>query len=260
MLIDSHCHLDFPEFAEELDQVVARARAAGVRAMVSIATRPDKFAAVMAIAERYDDVYCAIGVHPHEAGPCAGYGAAELIAAARHPKVVAIGETGLDYHYDRSPRDQQAWSFREHIRAARETGLPLIVHTREADADTIEILSGEMPEGAYTGLIHCFSSGLELAVKSVEIGLYISMSGIVTFKTAEAIRDAVRQVPLDRLLVETDAPFLAPIPYRGKRNEPAYVAHTAARAAEFLGQDPAAFADRTTDNFLRLFTRVPRPV
>jgi TatD DNase family protein len=258
MLVDSHCHLDFPDFAEELDEVVARARRAGVGRMVTICTHLDRFPRVLAVAERYPDIFCSVGVHPHEAGDDWGYAAERLVELARHPKVVAIGETGLDYFYDHGPREAQRLSFRAHIAAARATGLPLIVHTRDADDDTIAILRDEHAKGAFPGLIHCFSSTQQLAEISIELGLYISLSGIVTFKKAEALRAAVTALPLDRLLVETDAPYLAPIPHRGKRNEPAFVAHTAATVAELKALAPETVADATTENFFRLFAKVPR--
>jgi TatD DNase family protein len=258
MLVDSHCHLDFPEFAPELDAVVARARRAGIVRMVTICTRLDQFDRVLAIAERFPEVYCSVGVHPHDAGDDWGYDPATLIALARHPKVVGIGETGLDYFYEHSPRDAQQHSFRAHIAAARDTGLPLIVHTRDAESDTLAILEEEQARGAFPGLIHCFSGSEYLAEKSIELGLSISLSGILTFKKAEAVRAAAAGVPHDRLLVETDAPYLAPVPHRGKRNEPAFVVHTAAVAAQLTGLAPDALAQRTTENFFRLFAKVPR--
>jgi TatD DNase family protein len=258
MLVDSHCHLDFPDFADELDDVVQRARDGGVGLFLTINTHLSRFERVLAVAERFPDVYCTVGTHPHEAGsePLAEIG--KLVELANHPKVVGFGETGLDYYYDKSPREQQRASFRAHIAAARQTGLPVIVHTRDADDDTIAILAEEMGKGAFTGLIHCFSSGPELAAKAVEMGLYISISGIVTFKKAEALQETVKGVPLDRLLVETDCPYLAPIPFRGKRNEPAYVAHTAAKLAELKGVAPEELAQATTGNFMRLFNKVRR--
>ena len=259
MLVDSHCHLDFPEFAPELDAVVARARAAGVGRMVTICTRISKFDQVLKVAERFDDICCTVGVHPHEAAKEQGEDTARIVEIARNPKVVGIGETGLDYYYEHSPRDRQAASFRAHIAAARQTGLPLIVHTRDADDDMAAILAEEMGKGAFTGVLHCFSSSRQLAEKAVEMGLYISLSGILTFKKADALRATAKAVPLDRLLVETDAPYLAPVPMRGKRNEPAFVAHTAAAVAELRGMTPADLASRTTENFFRLFTRVPKP-
>jgi len=258
MLVDSHCHLDFPEFAAELDDVVARARRAGVVRMVTICTRLDQFDRVHAIAERFPDVYCSVGVHPHEAGDDWGYDPATLVGIARHPKVVGIGETGLDYYYEHSPREAQQRSFRAHIAAARTTGLPLIVHTRDAEPDTIAILAEERAKGAFRGLIHCFSGSSQLAEKSVELGLMISLSGILTFKNAEAVRVAAAGVPHDRLLVETDAPYLAPVPHRGKRNEPAFVVHTAAVAAQLTGLAADVLAQRTTENFFNLFAKVPK--
>ncbi len=256
MLVDSHCHLDFPDFAEELDAVVARAAEAGVGAMLTICTHVTRFERVLAVAERYPNVWCTVGIHPHEAGSEPETDAARLIEMAKHPKVVGFGETGLDYFYDHSPRDQQQRAFRAHIQAARQAQLPLIVHTRDADEDMERILAEEHAQGAFPGLIHCFSSGRQLAERAVEMGLYISLSGILTFKTAEPIRETVRDLPLDRLLVETDAPYLAPIPKRGKRNEPAYVAHTAAKLAEVRGLSIAEIEAATTENFRRLFAKV----
>lgn len=258
MLVDSHCHLDFPDFADELDQVVQRARDAGVGLMLTICTHLTRFPRVLAVAERYDDIYCTVGVHPHEAGNEPEATMETLVDLARHPKVVGFGETGLDYFYDKSPRERQRSSFRAHIAAARQAGLPVIVHTRDADRDTMDILAEEHAKGAFPGLIHCFSSSRELAEKSMELGLYISLSGIVTFKKAEALQDTVRTLPLDRILVETDCPYLAPIPYRGKRNEPAYVAHTAAKVAELLGTDAREVARASTANFKALFAKVGR--
>jgi TatD DNase family protein len=224
MLVDSHCHLDFPDFAAERDAVIARARAAGVGTMLTIGTRLDQFPAVRAIAESYDDVWCSVGAHPHEATDHAATTAGELAALAAHPRVIGIGETGLDFHYDHSPREAQERVFRAHIAAARETGLPLIIHAREADDAIAAILREEHPPAA---VLHCFSSGRALAEAAVELGYYISISGIVTFRNAEDLRAIVRDLPLDRLLVETDAPYLAPVPYRGKRNEPAFVGSSA---------------------------------
>lgn len=259
MLIDSHCHLEFPDFDGELDAVIVRARAAGVGGMVTICTKVREFERVLAVAERYDDVWCSVGLHPHEAAEEPELAAERLIELARHPKVVGIGETGLDFHYEYSPRDVQARQFRAHIAAARATGLPLIVHTREADCETAEILAEEMEKGPFTGLLHCFSSGLQLAGKAIDLGLYLSFSGILTFKNAEAVREAAKAAPWDRLLVETDAPYLAPTPHRGKRNEPAFVAHTAAKLAELKGVSADEAAQRTTDNFFRLFAKAKRP-
>jgi TatD DNase family protein len=257
MLVDSHCHLDFPDFADELDQVVQRARDNGVGLFLTINTHLTRFERVLAVAERFPEVYCTVGIHPHEAGTEPHAETERLLELARHPKVVGFGETGLDYYYDKSPRERQRESFRAHIAAARIAQLPIIVHTRDADDDTAAILAEEMGKGAFPGLIHCFSSGPELAAKAIEIGLYISVSGIVTFKKAEVLQQTVKGVPLDRLLVETDCPYLAPIPFRGKRNEPAYVAHTAAKVAELQGVSPVELADATTANFRRLFTKVP---
>lgn len=263
MLVDSHCHLDFPEFADELDAVVARARAAGVARLLTICTSLSRLERNLAIAERYDEIYCAAGVHPHEAAAEGDVTVERLVAAAAHPKLVGIGESGLDYHYDHSPRDAQQRSFRTHIRAARQTGLPLVVHTREADADTIRILTeegaGQGGGRPVKGVIHCFSSGRHLAEKAVEIGFYVSLSGILTFNRSDDLRATVRELPLDRLLVETDAPYLAPVPKRGKRNEPAFVVHTAARLAEVKGLGSAETAARTTANFFALFDKVPPP-
>jgi TatD DNase family protein len=259
MLVDSHCHLDFPEFAADFDGVMARARDAGVGAMVTICTRLSRFDEIRAIAEARDNVWCTVGVHPHEAAEEGVDAPSRLLELARHDKVVGFGETGLDYYYEHSPREAQQRSFRAHIAAARQAGLPLIVHTRDADDDTVAILTEEHAKAPFTGLIHCFTSSRELAEKMLDIGFYISISGIVTFKKAEALRETVRAVPLDRLLVETDAPYLAPVPHRGKRNEPAYVAGTAACVAELKGLAPDALARATTDNFFRLFAKATRP-
>jgi TatD DNase family protein len=258
MLIDSHCHLDFPELTSDESGVLARARTAGVAGMLTIGTRLDQFERVRAIAERHENVWCSVGVHPHEAKEEGQRTPDRLIEATHHPKVVGIGETGLDFYYEHSPRDEQAESFRAHIAASRQTGLPLIVHTRNADAETGDILEEEHGKGAFPGLIHCFSSGRAVAERALALGLYISISGIVTFKAAEELRAIVRDVPLDRLLVETDAPYLAPIPKRGKTNEPAFVAHTAAKVAELKGVSLAELEAATTDNFFRLFTKAER--
>ena len=258
MLIDSHCHLDFPELASDESGVLARARTAGVAGMLTIGTRLDRFEGVRAIAERHANIWCSVGVHPHEAKEEGQRTPDRLVEAARHPKVVGIGETGLDFYYEHSPRAEQAESFRAHIAAARHTGLPLIVHTRDADGETGDILEDEFAKGAYGGLIHCFSSGRRVAERALALGLYVSISGIVTFKAANELRDIVRDIPLDRLLVETDAPYLAPVPRRGKTNEPAFVAHTAAKVAELKGISPAELAAATTDNFFRLFDKAER--
>jgi TatD DNase family protein len=256
MLVDSHCHLDFPDFDDELDGVITRAGDAGVDWMLTICTHVTRFDRVLAVADRYDNVFCTVGIHPHEAAAEPEVTAEHLIRMAeRHPKVVGFGETGLDYYYEHSPRERQQTSFRAHIEAARESGLPVVVHTRDADTDTVRILQDEYAKGAFNGLIHCFSTDRSVAEGALEIGLYISLSGIVTFKQAEALRATVRVIPLDRILVETDAPYLAPVPKRGKRNEPAYTAHTAACVAEIKGVDQTAFARTTTDNFFRLFAK-----
>ena len=259
MLIDSHCHLDFPELAGDEEAVLSRARTAGVGGMLTIGTRLDQFERVRAIAERHGNVWCSVGVHPHEAKEEGQRTPDRLIEATRHPKVVGIGETGLDFYYEHSPRAEQAESFRAHIAAARATGLPLIVHTRDADRETIDILEDETRQGAFPGLIHCFSSGAEVAEHALALGFYISISGIVTFKAAESLRAIVRGIPLDRLLVETDSPYLAPIPKRGKTNEPAFVAHTAAKVAELKGVGIAELEAATTANFFRLFAKAERP-
>ncbi len=255
MLVDSHCHLDYLARDGDLDDVLVRARNAGVSPMVTISTKLREFDIVRGIAERADDLFCSVGVHPHEAESEPDTDTAQLVELARHPKVIGIGETGLDYYYDHSPRDVQQRLFRAHIGAARETGLPLIVHTRDAEADTIDILREEMGQGPFTGVIHCFSGTRQLADRSLELGFYISISGIVTFKSAEDLRRTVEAVPLERLLVETDSPYLTPVPKRGKRNEPAMTAYTAAKVAEIKGVSAEEVAERTTQNFRDLFTR-----
>jgi TatD DNase family protein len=259
MLVDSHCHLDFPEFAAELDAVVARARDAGVKTCVSIGTTLEKFPQVLAVAERFDDVWCSVGIHPHEAEPELISGPEPLIERAQHAKVVGVGETGLDFYYNHSPREPQIANFRTHIAAARELKLPVIVHTRNADAETVEILRDEMGKGTFTGLIHCFTGTQMLADAALDMGFCISVSGIATFKKSEELRAVLKTVPLDRLLVETDAPYLAPMPYRGKRNEPSFVVNTAAMLAELKGVSADELAAATTDNFFRLFTKAKRP-
>ncbi|UUP19467.1 TatD family hydrolase [Nitratireductor thuwali] len=257
MLVDSHCHLDFPDFADERDAVIARAGEAGVGLMVTISTRVRRFPDILAIAEAYENVFCTVGTHPHNAGEETDVTAQELIRLAGHPKVVGIGEAGLDYHYDKAPRDLQASGFRTHIAAARETRLPLVIHARNADADIAAILEEETGKGAFPFILHCFSSGPELARKGVELGGYVSFSGILTFKKSDELREIARQVPRDRLLVETDAPYLAPVPHRGRRNEPSFVAHTAAVLAETIGLGAEETAELTTANFLRVFDKVP---
>ena len=259
MLVDSHCHLDFPDFEAERDAVVERARAAGIGRMVTISTRVKRFAEIRAIAEAYDDVFCSVGTHPHNAADEPDVTADDLMRLATHPKVVAIGEAGLDYFYDRSPREAQAEGFRTHIAAARETGLPLVIHARDADEDVAAILTEETGKGAFPFILHCFSSGRALAETGVKLGGYVSFSGILTFKKSEELREIARDLPRERLLVETDAPYLAPVPHRGKRNEPAFVAHTAAVLAETTGVSADEIAAITTDNFFRLFSKMPRP-
>lgn len=258
-IVDSHCHLDFETFEEERDEVIARARRAGVCRMVTISTRISTFPRIRAIAEQYDDVFCSVGIHPHQAGEEEPVPVETLVELAAHPKVVGIGESGFDYYYDSAPREAQRRSFTTHIRAAQETGLPLIVHARDADEDTAALLEEEYARKPYTGVLHCFSSGRDLAMRALDIGFYISLSGIITFKNAEDIRATVRDVPADRLLVETDAPYLAPVPKRGKRNEPAYVTYTHAALADLRGVCEADMAACTTRNFFRLFSKVPPP-
>jgi TatD DNase family protein len=259
MLVDSHCHLDFPEFAPQLDAVVARAGEAGVGVCVTIGTRLSGFARVHEIAAQFPNVYCSVGIHPHDAEKEPLDDAAPLLERAKLAKVVGIGETGLDYYYEHAPRQAQIANFRAHIAAARETKLPLIVHTRDADDDTISVLREEMTAGAFTGVIHCFTGTRRLAEAALELGFYISASGIATFKKSDELRAVLHDVPMDRLLVETDAPFLAPMPLRGKTNEPAFVAHTAAAMAALKSVPADEFAAITTDNFFRLFTRAGRP-
>jgi TatD DNase family protein len=258
MLVDSHCHLDFPDFAAELPDVLTRARAAGVGHFLTIGTGLKRFAAVRAVAESSPDIHCSVGIHPHEAAEEPLSGPQVLLQEAQHEKVVAFGETGLDYYYNNSPREAQIANFRAHIAAAREAGLPLIVHTRDAEDDTIAILSEEQERGRFTGLIHCFTGTSRLAGAALELGLYISVSGIATFKKSDTLRATLKEVPLNRLLVETDAPYLAPQPTRGKRNEPAFMVHTAAMLAELKGVRAGELADATTDNFFRLFTKAKR--
>jgi TatD DNase family protein len=258
MLVDSHCHLDFPDFAAELDAVVERARAADVGRIVTISTRVKKHPQVLAIAEKFRDVFCSVGTHPHNAHEETEVDTKALIALSRHPKIVAIGEAGLDYHYDHSPRDLQEASFRQHIAAARETGLPLVIHARDCDADMARLLEEEMARGAFPAVLHCFTGGRELAFKAIELGLHISFTGILTFKRSDDLRAIARGLPADRILVETDAPYLAPLPYRGKRNEPAYVVETAKVLAETRGVTFEQIAEQTTETFFRLFSKVPR--
>lgn len=259
MLVDSHCHLNYPEFSD-LASVVARAKEAGVGVMQTISTQRQDFAVVKSIAEEYPEVYCSIGIHPHEAAPHEGITEEELRREAAHRRVIGVGETGLDYYYEHSPRAIQRELFKRHIRVARALELPVIVHSRAADEETIEILKEAHQEGPFRFLIHCFSSTEYLAEEYVRLGGYISVSGILTFKKSQALRDAVGKVPLESLLVETDAPYLAPEPYRGKPCEPAYTKFTAQKLAEIKGVSFEEIARGTTDNFFRLFSRAVRPV
>ncbi len=258
MLIDSHCHLDFPDLASERDAVLARAGAAGVGLMVTISTRVRRFDELRAIVDAHGNVFCSVGTHPHHAAEEPDVTADELVALARHPKVVAIGEAGLDYHYDNSPRETQEQGFRTHIAAARATGLALVIHARDADADVARILEEETARGAFPFVLHCFTGGSELARRGLALGGYVSFSGVLIFKNSGALRDIAQQVPLDRLLVETDAPYLAPEPLRGRTNEPANVVHTAARLAAVRQISVDEMAQATTENFFRLFNKVPR--
>jgi len=258
MLVDSHCHLDFPDFAADLDGVVGRAHAAGVTHIVSISTRVRRHAALLAIAERYPNVYCSVGTHPHHAHEELDIGADALIARTAHPKVVAIGEAGLDYFYDNSPRAAQEQGFRAHVAAARATGLPLVIHSRDADADMARILEEESAKGAFPAVLHCFTGGRDFAQRAIALGLSISFTGILTFKKSDDLRATAAELPADRIMVETDAPYLAPGKFRGKRNEPAYVRETARVLAEVRGVSRETIARETTDNFFRLFSKVPR--
>jgi TatD DNase family protein len=260
MLVDSHCHLDFPDFAPELDAVVARARAAGVGRFVTISTRVKRHAQVLAVAERFPDVFCSVGTHPHHVDEEMDIEAPALVTIARHPKVVAIGEAGLDYHYDTGPRENQAISLRRHIEAARQTGLPLVIHSRDCDADMAQILNEETKAGAFTAVLHCFTGGRDLAFTAIDLGHYVSFTGILTFKNSESLREIAKALPADRILVETDSPYLAPVPYRGKKCEPAYVADTAKVLAETRGVSLEAVAHQTTANFYRLFNKVPQTI
>jgi TatD DNase family protein len=259
MLVDSHCHLDFPDFTQELDAVVGRAQAAGIGRIVTISTRVRRHAEVLAIAERFENVYCSVGTHPHHAHEELDIEIDELVKRTRHPKVVALGEAGLDNHYQFSTPAAQEQGFRAHIAAARETGLPLVIHSREADETTAHILTEEMGKGAFPAILHCFTGGRALAMTAIELGLYISFTGILTFKNSQALRDIAAELPADRILVETDAPYLAPGPFRGKRNEPAFVVETAKVLAATRRVSADEMAQQTTENFFRLFAKVPRP-
>src|ERR1700733_8924127 len=259
MLVDSHCNLDFPDFADDLDGIVGRAEAAGVGRIVTISTRVRRHDALRAIAEKYPQVYCSVGTHPHQADEEDGIPADELIALARHPKVVALGEAGLDYFYEHGSREAQERGFRTHIAAARATGLPLVIHTREADEDCGRILEDEMAKGAFRAVLHCYTGGRQLAMRAIALGLSISFTGILTFKKSLALRELAAELPADRIMVETDAPYLAPGKFGGKRNEPAYVVEIARVLAEARGVSLQEISDQTTANFFRLFSKVPPP-
>jgi TatD DNase family protein len=258
MFVDSHCHLNYKGLVEQQVDVLARARESGVSAMLNISTRECEWDDVIGLAEQESDVWASVGIHPHEADQHVGMDCAKLVEKSAHPRVVAIGETGLDYYYDKSDRAQQCTGFREHIKASRETGLPIIIHTRDAEADTAAILTEEMREGAFTGVIHCFTASAEFARIALDLGMYISLSGIVTFKNAQDLQDVAKWLPEDRLLVETDAPFLAPIPHRGRTGEPAFVADTARFVAQLRGVTPEILAQQTSDNFYNLFSKAIR--
>ncbi len=255
MFVDSHCHLNYKGLAEEQPAVLARARAAGVEAMLNISTRAAEWDDVIGLAERESDVFASVGVHPHDADDHADVETSTLVERARHPRVVGIGESGLDFYYDRSDRERQKASFRAHAAAARETGLPIIVHTREAEEDTHAILADEMGKGAFTGVIHCFTASRAFAENAMDLGFYISMSGIVTFKNAKDLQETAKTIPLERLLIETDAPFLAPVPHRGRPCEPAFVADTARFLADLRGESVERLAEATAANFRRLFSK-----
>jgi TatD DNase family protein len=258
MFVDSHCHLNYKGLVEQQQDVLARARAAGVSAMLNISTRECEWDDVIGLAEQEDDVWATVGIHPHEADAHIGVDTAKLVAKAANRRVIGIGETGLDYYYDHSDRERQRASFREHIAASRETGLPLIVHTRDADDDTADILREEMGKGAYPGVIHCFTASAEFARIALDLGLYISISGIVTFKNAKDLQAVAKELPEDRLLIETDSPFLAPVPHRGKSCEPGFVADTARFLAELRGVSVESLGEQSRDNFYRLFTKARR--
>ena len=258
MFVDSHCHLNYKGLIEQQAEILTRARNSGVTAMLNISTREREWDEVIGLAEQEKDVWASVGIHPHEADQHVGMDCAKLVAKSAHPRVVAIGETGLDYYYDKSDRAQQCTGFRAHIKASRKTGLPIIIHTRNAEADTAAILTEEMREGAFTGVIHCFTASAEFARIALDLGLYISLSGIVTFKNAKDLQDVAKWLPADRLLVETDAPFLAPIPHRGRTGEPAFVADTARFVAQLRGVAAESLAQQTSDNFYNLFTKASR--
>jgi TatD DNase family protein len=259
LIVDSHCHLDYDGLADNLPAVLARCEAAGVGLVLSISSRVKNFPQLLALAEAHENVFCTVGTHPHNAHEELDVSVADLVALTKHPKVVGLGEAGLDYHYDLSPRDAQMAGFRNHIAAARETGLPLVIHTRQAEDHTARVLEEEMSKGAFKAVLHCFTSQQWLAEKGVELGLYVSFSGILTYKNADDLRTAAKALPMDRLLVETDAPFLAPIPFRGKENEPSYVVKTLEQLALVRGLSRDEMAKATSDNFFTLFNKVPRP-
>src|SRR4051812_24101600 len=257
MLVDSHCHLDFPDFADDLDAIVSRAEAAGVGRIVTISTRVRRIDALLGITARFPDVYCSVGTHPHNADEEDGIAAEQLIELAGHPKVVALGEAGLDYFYQHGSREAQQRGFRTHIAAARTTGLPLVIHTRDADEDCGRILQDEMAKGAFRAVLHCYTGGRDLAMQAIAMGLSISFTGILTFKKSQELRDLAAELPADRIMVETDAPYLAPGKFRGKRNEPSYVVETAKVLAETRGVSLEELSRQTTENFFRLFSKVP---
>jgi len=259
MLVDSHCHLNYGGLADDLDGVLERGRAAGIGRFLTINTRLDEFADVYAIAERYADVACTVGIHPHEAAKAQAISAEDIAARADDPLVAGIGESGLDYYYDNAPREAQRESFRKHIAAAQKTGLPLVVHSREAEDDTAELLREGLEQGPLKAVMHCFTGSRAMMAAMVELGFFISLSGIVTFKNATELQETAKAVPAERLLVETDSPFLAPVPHRGRPCEPAYVADTARFVAELRGIGEDELAALTTENFFRLFERVPKP-
>lgn len=257
-LVDSHCHLDFEDFETERDEIIQRARSSGVQTMLTICTHVNRMDRILAVAEHYDQVFCSVGLHPNHVDEHPKVELEDLLKWAAHEKVVGIGETGLDYYYDYADTERQVRSFRTHIAAARETGLPVIIHSREAEDDTAAILKEEMGQGAFPGVLHCFSSHQRLAEVALELGLYVSFAGIVTFKNAKDLQETARMVPLDRILVETDCPYLAPVPKRGKRNEPSFVVHTAEKLAELKEMSTGELSEATTDNFYRLFNKATR--
>jgi TatD DNase family protein len=257
MLVDSHCHLDFPDFTDDLDAIVARAEASGIGRIITISTRVKRLGELLAITERFPDVYCSVGTHPHNADEEDGIPANELVELTRHPKVVALGEAGLDYFYQHGSREAQERGFRAHITAARTTGLPLVIHTREADQDCARILEDEMAKGTFRAVLHCYTGGRELAMRAIALGLSISFTGILTFKKSQTLRDLATELPADRIMVETDSPYLAPGKFRGKRNEPAYVVEIAKVLAETRGVSFEEISRQTTENFFRLFSKVP---